>query len=45
MDAGAKEAVMVDTIGVCTPEAAEFLVSWASDWIGNDIPDSLARAQ
>jgi isopropylmalate/homocitrate/citramalate synthase len=38
IDAGAKEIVLVDTIGVCTPEAAEFLVRWAKDWMGNDIP-------
>jgi len=36
--AGAKEIVLVDTIGVCTPEAAEFLVSWTRQWIGKDIP-------
>jgi isopropylmalate/homocitrate/citramalate synthase len=38
IDAGAKEIVLVDTIGVCTPEAAEFLVRWAREWAGNDIP-------
>jgi isopropylmalate/homocitrate/citramalate synthase len=38
IDAGAKEIVLVDTIGVCTPESAEFLVRWARDWAGNDIP-------
>ncbi len=38
IEAGAKEAVLVDTIGVCTPEAAEFLVHWAKDWMGNDVP-------
>ncbi len=38
LDAGAREVVLVDTIGACTPEAAEFLVSWAHDWIGGDIP-------
>ena len=38
IEAGAQEAVLVDTIGVCTPEAAEFLVRWAKDWMGNDIP-------
>jgi homocitrate synthase NifV len=30
--------VLVDTIGVCTPESAEFLVRWARDWAGSDIP-------
>jgi isopropylmalate/homocitrate/citramalate synthase len=38
LDAGAKEIVLVDTIGVCTPESAEFLVRWAKDWSGGDIP-------
>jgi len=38
IEAGAKEAVLVDTIGVCTPEAAEFLVRWAKDWMGNEVP-------
>jgi isopropylmalate/homocitrate/citramalate synthase len=38
IDAGAKEIVLVDTIGVCTPESAEFLVRWARGWAGRDIP-------
>ena len=38
IDAGAKEVVMVDTIGVCTPEAAEYLVRWAGEWVGKDTP-------
>jgi len=38
IDAGAKEIVLVDTIGVCTPESAEFLVRWARDWTGNGVP-------
>ncbi|MGB8889729.1 MAG: hypothetical protein WCC87_23600 [Candidatus Korobacteraceae bacterium] len=38
IEAGAQEAVLVDTIGVCTPEAAEFLVRWAKDWMGDDVP-------
>ncbi len=38
LEAGAKEVVLVDTIGACTPEAAEFLVRWVSEWIGADIP-------
>ena len=37
VNAGAKEIVLVDTIGVCTPEAAEFLVRWAKQWAG-DVP-------
>jgi isopropylmalate/homocitrate/citramalate synthase len=36
IDAGAKEAVVVDTIGVATPEAAAFLVGHVSEWI--DVP-------
>ena len=36
--AGAREVVLVDTIGVCTPEAAEFLVSWTRGRLGDDIP-------
>ena len=38
VDAGAKEVVLVDTIGVCTPEAAEFLVRWTQERIGDEIP-------
>ncbi len=38
VEAGAKEAVVVDTIGACTPEAAEFLVRRVREWIGSDIP-------
>ena len=38
IDAGAKEAVIVDTIGVCTPEAAEYLVRLAGEWLGKDTP-------
>jgi isopropylmalate/homocitrate/citramalate synthase len=35
-DAGAQEAVVVDTIGVATPEAAAFLVAQVSEWV--DVP-------
>jgi isopropylmalate/homocitrate/citramalate synthase len=38
VEAGAKEVVVVDTIGACTPEAAEFLVRWMGEWIGSNIP-------
>lgn len=38
IDAGAKEIVLVDTIGVCTPESAEFLVRWAREWAGQAMP-------
>ncbi|MDX6448237.1 MAG: hypothetical protein QOH02_273 [Gaiellaceae bacterium] len=37
-EAGAQEAVVVDTIGVATPEAAAFLVSATTEWLGEDIP-------
>jgi isopropylmalate/homocitrate/citramalate synthase len=36
VDAGAKEAVVVDTIGIATPEAAAYLVGQAVDWL--DVP-------
>ncbi len=38
IESGAREIVLVDTIGVCTPEAAEFLVRWAKEWAGDDVP-------
>ncbi len=38
VEAGAQEAVVVDTIGVATPEAAAFLVSATTEWLGEDIP-------
>ncbi|MGA2369599.1 MAG: LeuA family protein [Candidatus Korobacteraceae bacterium] len=38
IEAGAKEIVLVDTIGVCTPEAAEFLVRWVKEWAGKGVP-------
>jgi isopropylmalate/homocitrate/citramalate synthase len=38
VQAGAREVVVVDTIGVATPEAAEFLVRQTREWIGPDIP-------
>ncbi len=36
--AGAKEVVVVDTIGACGPEAAEFLVGQVHQWLGPSIP-------
>ena len=36
VEAGAAEAVVVDTIGVATPEAAAYLVGQASEWL--DVP-------
>lgn len=38
LDAGAKEIVVVDTIGACGPEAAEFLVREVSSWVGPSVP-------
>ena len=36
--AGAREVVVVDTIGIATPEAAEFLVRQTREWVGGEIP-------
>jgi isopropylmalate/homocitrate/citramalate synthase len=38
VQAGAKEVVVVDTIGIATPEAAEFLVRQTGEWVGPEIP-------
>jgi isopropylmalate/homocitrate/citramalate synthase len=38
VEAGAKEVVVVDTIGVATPEAAAYLVGQTVDWLGGEIP-------
>lgn len=38
LDAGAKEIVVVDTIGACGPEAAEFLVGEVARWVGPEVP-------
>lgn len=38
LDAGAEELVVVDTIGACGPEAAEFLTSQVCQWAGKDVP-------
>jgi isopropylmalate/homocitrate/citramalate synthase len=38
VDAGAQEVVVVDTIGVATPEAAAYLVGQTVDWLGGEIP-------
>jgi isopropylmalate/homocitrate/citramalate synthase len=38
LDAGAKEIVVVDTIGACGPEAAEFLVAEICGWVGASVP-------
>jgi isopropylmalate/homocitrate/citramalate synthase len=38
VEAGAKEAVVVDTIGIATPEAVEMLVGRTRDWLGPRVP-------
>ena len=38
MEAGADEAVVVDTIGACGPEAVEFLVRRVREWVGEAVP-------
>jgi isopropylmalate/homocitrate/citramalate synthase len=38
LDAGASEIVVVDTIGACGPEAAEFLTGKVCEWVGPGVP-------
>jgi isopropylmalate/homocitrate/citramalate synthase len=38
VEAGAKEAVVVDTIGIATPEAVADLVGRTREWLGPDVP-------
>ncbi|PYX27757.1 MAG: homoaconitate hydratase [Acidobacteria bacterium] len=38
LEAGAEEIVVVDTIGACGPEAAEYLVRQVCQWVGKDVP-------
>ena len=38
LEAGAAEIVVVDTIGACGPEAAEYLVSQVCQWVGPSVP-------
>lgn len=38
VEAGAQEVVVVDTVGIATPEAAAFLVGQTVDWLGGGIP-------
>jgi isopropylmalate/homocitrate/citramalate synthase len=38
LQAGADEISVVDTIGACAPETAEYLVRQARSWFGKDIP-------
>jgi isopropylmalate/homocitrate/citramalate synthase len=38
VEAGAAEVVVVDTLGVATPEAAAYLVGQVVDWLGDGVP-------
>src|SRR5213596_1667597 len=38
IEAGAQEAVVVDTIGIASPEAAADLVGRTKEWLGKDVP-------
>jgi isopropylmalate/homocitrate/citramalate synthase len=38
VDAGAQEVVVVDTLGIATPEAAAFLVTEVVERLGRDVP-------
>ena len=38
LESGANEIVVVDTIGACGPEAAEFLIREVCSWVGPNIP-------
>jgi isopropylmalate/homocitrate/citramalate synthase len=38
IEAGAREAVVVDTLGIASPEAAAFLVTRMREWLGPDVP-------
>lgn len=38
LEAGAKEVVVVDTIGACGPEAAEYLTREVCGWVGPNVP-------
>ncbi len=38
VEAGAKEAVVVDTLGIATPEAVEHLVGSVREWLGPEVP-------
>jgi isopropylmalate/homocitrate/citramalate synthase len=37
-ESGAQEAVIVDTIGACGPEATEYLVRQVREWLGESVP-------
>ena len=38
VDAGAREVVVVDTLGIASPEAVAYLVGKTVDWVGTDVP-------
>ena len=38
IEAGADEISVVDTIGVCSPEAVEWLITQVSGWVGPKVP-------
>jgi isopropylmalate/homocitrate/citramalate synthase len=38
VEAGAREVVVVDTLGIAAPETAAFLVSSAREWLGGGVP-------
>jgi isopropylmalate/homocitrate/citramalate synthase len=38
VEAGAKEVVVVDTLGIASPEAAAQLVGRTCEWLGRDVP-------
>ena len=38
VEAGAREVVVVDTLGIASPEAAAKLVGRTVDWVGPDVP-------
>jgi isopropylmalate/homocitrate/citramalate synthase len=38
VEAGAREVVVVDTLGIATPEAAAFLVGSVVEWLGDELP-------
>jgi isopropylmalate/homocitrate/citramalate synthase len=38
VEAGAAEVVVVDTLGIATPEAAAYLVGETTEWLGHDVP-------
>jgi isopropylmalate/homocitrate/citramalate synthase len=38
VDAGASEVVVVDTLGIASPEAVAELVGKTADWVGHDVP-------